>query len=106
MGYCSRLPHRVPLLSAKNNKKWFQCARDHQHRTFEEWKIIAWSDESQFLLRLMPETRLGESRMRPILPDVNSTGWEMFSWHTLGLWILNEQRLNATAYLNIVADQT
>ena len=31
--------------------------------------------------------------------------WGMFSWHTLGPLIPIEQRLNAIAYLNIVADQ-
>ncbi len=30
--------------------------------------------------------------------------WGMFSWHTLGLLVPIEHRLNATAYLNIVAD--
>jgi ribosomal protein L44E len=33
MGYCSRRPHRVPLLSAKNKKKWLQWTCDHQHWT-------------------------------------------------------------------------
>ncbi len=30
--------------------------------------------------------------------------WEIFSWHTLGSLVLSEHRLNATAYLSIVAD--
>ncbi len=30
--------------------------------------------------------------------------WGIFSWHTLGPLILIEHRLNATAYLSIVAD--
>jgi hypothetical protein len=50
MGYCSRRPHRAPLLSAKNKKKRLQWAHDYQHRTTGEWKNIAWSDESRFLL--------------------------------------------------------
>nr|ABQ59678.1 vacuolar protein sorting 52 [Salmo salar]ACX35591.1 vacuolar protein sorting 52 [Salmo salar] len=51
MGYCSRRPHWVPLISAKNEKQRLQWARNHQHWTIEEWKNIALSDESRFVLR-------------------------------------------------------
>ena len=30
--------------------------------------------------------------------------WGIFSWHTLGPLVPTEHRLNATAYLSIVAD--
>ncbi len=46
MGYSSRRPHRVPLLSAKNRKR-------RLHRTgssIEDWEDVVWSDESLFLL--------------------------------------------------------
>ncbi len=51
MGYSSRRPHRVPLLSAKNRKRRLQFAQAHQNWTIEDWKNVAWSDESRFLLR-------------------------------------------------------
>ncbi len=51
MGYSSRRPHRVPLLSAKNRKQRLQIAQAHQNWTIEDWKDIAWSDESWFLRR-------------------------------------------------------
>ncbi len=51
MGYSSRRPHRVPLLSAKNRKRRLQFAQASQNWTIEDWKNVAWSDESQFLLR-------------------------------------------------------
>ncbi len=51
MGYSSRRPHRVPLLSAKNKKRRLQLAQVHQNWTIEDWKNVAWSDESRFLLR-------------------------------------------------------
>ncbi len=51
MGYSSRRPHQVPLLSAKNRKRRLQFAQAHQNWTTEDWKNIAWSDESRFLLR-------------------------------------------------------
>ncbi len=51
MGYSSRRPHRVPLLSAKNRKRRLQFTQTHQNCTIEDWKNVAWSDESRFLLR-------------------------------------------------------
>ena len=51
MGYSSRRPHRVPLLSANNRKLRPQFAQAHQNWTIEDWKNVAWSDESRFQLR-------------------------------------------------------
>ncbi len=51
MGFSSRRPHRVPLLSAKNRKWRLQLAQAHQNWTIEDWKNVAWSGESRFLLR-------------------------------------------------------
>ncbi len=51
MGYSSRRPHRVPLLSAKNRKRRLQFTQVHQNWTIEDWKNVAWFDESRFLLR-------------------------------------------------------
>ncbi len=51
MGSSSRRPRRVPLLSNKKRKRRLQFARAHQNWTIEDWKNVAWSDESQFLLR-------------------------------------------------------
>jgi len=50
MGYSSRRPHRVPLLSAKNRKLRLQFTQAHQNWTIEDWRNVAWSDESPFLL--------------------------------------------------------
>ncbi len=41
----------VPLLSAKNRKQRIQFTQNHQNWTIEEWKNVAWSDESRFLLQ-------------------------------------------------------
>ncbi len=46
MGYSSRGPHRVPLLSAKNRKRRLQFTQAHQIRTIEDCKNVAWSDKS------------------------------------------------------------
>ncbi len=50
MGSSSRRPHRVPLLSDKNRTRRLQFTQDHQNWTIEDWKNVAWSDESRFLL--------------------------------------------------------
>ncbi len=51
MCYSSRRPHRVPLLSAKNRKRRLQFTQSHQNWTIEDWKNVAWSHESWFLLQ-------------------------------------------------------
>ncbi len=51
MDYSRRRPHRVLLLSAKNRKQNLPFAQAHQNWTIEDWKNVAWSDESRFLLR-------------------------------------------------------
>ncbi len=114
MGYSSRRPHRVPLLSAKSGKRRLQFAQAHQNWTIEDWKNVAWSDESQFLLqhsdgRVRIWCKEHES-MDPscLISTVQAGGgvmvWGIFSWHTLGPLVLIAHCLNATAYLSIVAD--
>ncbi len=51
MGYSSRRPHWLPLLLAKNRKLRLQFTQAHQNWTKEDWKNVAWSDGSRFLLR-------------------------------------------------------
>ncbi len=46
MGSSSRKPPRVLLLSAKNRKWRLQFTQAHQNWTIEDWKNVAWSDES------------------------------------------------------------
>ncbi len=114
MGYSSRRPPQVPLLSAKNSKWRLQFAQAHQNWTIEDWKNVAWSDESQFLLRHSDGRvriwRKEHEIMDPscLVSKVQAAGgvmvWGKFSWHTLGPLGPIEHRLNATAYLSIVAD--
>ncbi len=51
MDSSSRRPHRVPLRSDKNSTRRIQFTQDHQNRTIEDCKNVAWSNESRFLLR-------------------------------------------------------
>ena len=112
IGYCIRWPHQVPLLSAKIKKKRLQWARNHQPWTIEEWKNITWSDVSGFRMSLSHgRVRIWRKQQESCLVstvqacDSGEMVWGMFSWHTLGPLMPIEQYLNATAYLNIVADQ-
>ncbi len=114
MSYSSRRLHRVPLLSAKNRKRRPQFAQAHQNWTIKDWKSIAWTDESRFLLRHSDVRvriwhKVHESMDPSCLVSTVQAGggvmvWGIFSWHTLGPLVPIENCLNATAYLSIVTD--
>jgi len=41
---------RVPMMTPVHRRKSQQWTREHQNWTTEQWKKVAWSDESRFLL--------------------------------------------------------
>ncbi len=115
MGYSSRRPHRVPLLSSKNIKRRLLFTQAHQNWTIEDRKNVAWSDESRFLLRHSDgRVRIWRKEHESMDPSclvsmVQAAGggsmvWGIFSCHALGPLIPIEYCLNATSYLSIVAD--
>jgi len=53
MGLHSRRPVRVPMLTPVHRRKYQPWARELQNWTTEQWKKVAWSDESCFLLHHM-----------------------------------------------------
>ncbi len=108
MGSSSRRPHRVSLLSAKNRKRRLQFAQAHQNWTIEDWKNVAWSDESRFLMRhINGKVKIWlkeHESMDPscLVSTIQAGGggvmvWGIFSWHTL---VPIEHHLNATSYLS------
>ncbi len=115
MCHSSRRPHRVPLLSAKNRKRRLQFTQAHQNWTIEDWKNVAWSDESRFLLRHLDGRvsiwRKELESMDPfcLVSMVQAAGgggvmvWGDIFLDTLGPLVPIEHRLNATASLSIVA---
>ncbi len=94
MDYSSRRPHPVPLLSVKNRKRRLQFTQAHQNWTIEDWKNVAWSDESRFLLRHSDgRIRIWRKEHKSMDPSclvsmVQAGGGGVmvrgiFSWHTL-----------------------
>ncbi|GBM19165.1 hypothetical protein AVEN_79881-1 [Araneus ventricosus] len=55
MGLCSRRFIRVPLLTKRHRQLRLQWAREHRGWTMDEWKRVAWSDESRFLIHHVDE---------------------------------------------------
>ncbi len=108
--YSRRRPHRVSLLSAKNRTRRIQFTQTHQNWTIEDWKNVAWSDESRFLLQHSDgRVRIWRKDPSCLVSTVQAGGGGVmcggiFSWHTLGPLVPIEHRLNSTAYLSIVAD--
>ncbi len=114
MVYSSRRPHQVLLLSAKNRKRRLQFSQAHQNWTTEDWKNVAWPDESRFLLRHSDgRVRIWNQEhesmdLSCLVSKVQAADgvmvWGIFSWHTLDPLVPIEHRLNVTAYLSIVSD--
>ncbi|GBN62814.1 hypothetical protein AVEN_66310-1 [Araneus ventricosus] len=52
MGFRSRRPTRVPLMTARHKALRLAWACQHRHWTVDDWKHVAWSDESRFQLYL------------------------------------------------------
>ncbi|GFY19391.1 HTH_Tnp_Tc3_2 domain-containing protein [Trichonephila clavipes] len=50
MGFRSRRSTCVPLLTALHKTLHLAWARQHRHWTVDDWKHVAWSDESRFQL--------------------------------------------------------
>ncbi|GBL98284.1 hypothetical protein AVEN_174082-1 [Araneus ventricosus] len=93
MRLCSRHPTRVPLLTKRHLR--LQWPQEHRDSNMDEWKRVAWSDESQFLIRHVDGPvrvhRLpGEQLLPSCTTDHTQAGgggimlWGTFSWAALG----------------------
>ncbi|GBO35894.1 hypothetical protein AVEN_244096-1 [Araneus ventricosus] len=82
----------------------------------DEWKRVAWSYESRFLIHHVDD-RVKVCRLpgKQLLPsctaghtqdgDCRIMLWGTFSWDVLGPVVVVEQTMKAANYLNIIADQ-
>ncbi|GFS63631.1 transposable element Tc1 transposase [Trichonephila clavipes] len=82
----------------------------------DQWERVAWSNESRFVIhyadghiriRCLPGEQL---LLRCTVGHKHAGGgsimlWRTFSWAFLGPVVVLEQTMNATEYLNIIADQ-
>ncbi|GBN92610.1 Transposable element Tc1 transposase [Araneus ventricosus] len=116
MGLRSRRPTRVPLLTKRHRQLRLQWAREHRDWIMDEWKRVAWSDESRFLIHNVDGgVRVRRLPGEQLLPSC-TTGhtqaggggimlWGTLSSAALGPVVLVEQTMKAANYLNIIADQ-
>ncbi|GBM66903.1 Transposable element Tc1 transposase [Araneus ventricosus] len=115
MGLCSRRPTRVPLLTKRHRQLRLQWAREHRDWIMDEWKRVAWSDESRFLIHHDGRVRVRHLTGEQLLPSCTAGHiqacdggimlWGTFSRAALGPVVVVEQTMNAANYLNIIANQ-
>ncbi len=106
MGYSSRRPHRILLLSAKKGKGGYNSQLE---KTLPGLMSLNFCCDIQ-----MVGSEFAIKNMKAVDPSclvstvqVGGGGIMVsgiFSWHTLGHLVPIEHRLNATAYLSIVTD--
>ncbi|GBN76236.1 Transposable element Tc1 transposase [Araneus ventricosus] len=115
-GLCSRLPTRVPLMTKRHRQLHLQLAREHRDWTMDEWKRVAWSIESRFLIHHVDgRVRVRRLPNEQLLPScraghTQAGGGGIMLWGTLSLAALGpvvvvEQTMKAVNYLNIIEDQ-
>ena len=82
------------MMTPVHHRKRLQWASERRSWTLEQWKKVAWSDESRFLLDHVD----GRVRVRRLPGEVMAPGctvgrqsggrsvlpWAMFCWETLG----------------------
>jgi transposase len=115
MGIRSRRPSRVPLMTARHKAMRLAWARQHRHWTVEDWKNVAWSDESRFqLYRADGRVRVWRKPHEAMDPAcqqgiVQAGGasvmvWGVCSWHALGPLVRLETTLTGARYVSILSD--
>ncbi|GFW00869.1 transposase domain containing protein [Trichonephila clavipes] len=50
MGQCSKRPTRVPLLTKPHRQLRLRWAWEHRDWSMDQWKRVAWSDVSRFVI--------------------------------------------------------
>ncbi|KFM64391.1 Transposable element Tcb1 transposase, partial [Stegodyphus mimosarum] len=115
LGLRSRRLVRAPMLTAVHRRRRLEFARQYSSWTSTEWRQVAFSDESRFMLhrtdgrwRIRRET---SERNHPatIAGTVQAGGgsimvWGMFSWHSSRLASLVEGTMDQYKYASVLAD--
>ncbi|GFV03194.1 transposable element Tcb1 transposase [Trichonephila clavipes] len=115
LGLRSRRLVRAPMLTAVHRRRRLEFARQYSSWTSTEWRQVAFSDESRFMLyrtigrwRIRRETSEG-NHPATIAGTVQAGGgsimvWGMFSWHSLGSMIIVEGTMDQYKYASVPAD--
>lgn len=101
------------LQAAVQQQKRLQWALEHLNWSAEQWKKVAWSGESRFLLyQADGEVRVRRLTEKETASDGTEAGgggtvmlWAMFCWETLGPVINLDAALTCNTYVDILADQ-
>lgn len=115
MGLRSRRLVSAPMLTPVHRRRRLEFARQYRTWTSTEWRQVAFSDESRFLLhrtdgrwRIRRET--SENRHPATIAGRVQAGggsvmvWGMFSWHSLGALIVVDGTMDQFKYAAILAD--
>lgn len=108
-----RIGIKKPLISKKNKKARLQFAKDHKNWTVEDWKKVAFSDESKFNLfggdgRQYVRRPVGtRNNVRYQIPTVKHYGgsvmiWGIFSAQGVGPLVEINGTMNAAIYRDIL----
>ena len=114
MGWHSRRPARVPMLSPIHRQKCQQWVCEHQNWTKEQWKKGSWSDKSHFHLHHVD----GRMRVRHLLGEHMAPGctmgrsqvrggsvmlWSMFCWESLAslTYCMTNMFVNYINHINV-----
>ncbi|GFU66833.1 transposable element Tcb1 transposase [Trichonephila clavipes] len=115
LGLRSRRLVRASMLTTVHRRRRLEFARQYSIWTSTEWRQVAFSDESRFMLhrtdgrwRIRRET---SERNHPatIAGTVQAKGgsimvWGMFPWHSLGSVIIVEGTIDQYKYASVLAD--
>lgn len=113
VGLFGRIGIKKPLISKKNKKARLQFAKDHQNWTVEDWKRVAFSDESKFNLfgsdgRQHIRRPIGtRNDVRYQIPTVKHGGgsvmvWGVFSAQGVSPLVQINGNMNAAIYKDIL----
>jgi hypothetical protein len=111
MGFRRRRPTRVPLLNARHKALHLAWARRHRRWTVDDWKHVAWSDESHFqLYRADGRVQVWRQPHKSMDPacqqeTVHAVGgsvmvWGMCSWNDM-----IDTTQTGDTYVHILTDQ-
>ncbi|GFY10843.1 transposable element Tcb1 transposase [Trichonephila clavipes] len=105
LGLRSRRLVRASMLTTVHRRRRLEFARQYSSWTSTEWRQVAFSDESRFMLhrtdgrwRIRRET---SERNHPATIARSIMVWGMFSWHSL---IIVEGTMDQYKYASVLAD--